>query len=143
LHRPAKNNAVIYYNLLSQKKKHLVFFEAPHRVDKFLHDCDEILGDRPVSWCRELTKIHEELTHSTLGNLSASVKLKKIKGESVFIIDGEPAAPALSERKMEQILQNYKLAGNMSLKDSVKKITAEYNLSRSAAYNLALKVWKA
>lgn len=127
---------------LVNEKKHLVFFEAPHRVEKFLHDCLEILGDRPVFWCRELTKIHEELTHSTLSTLTVSVTERKIKGESVFIIAGTPDKPPLSKKELEQQLHQYKLAGEMSLKDAVKAITAENNLSRSVVYNLALKVWQ-
>ena len=127
---------------LVNEKKHLVFFEAPHRVEKFLHDCQEILGDRPVFWCRELTKIHEELTHSTLSTLTVSVTERKIKGESVFIIGGEPEKPPLSKKEIEQQLHRYKLAGKMSLKDAVKAITAENNLSRSVVYNLALKIWQ-
>jgi len=127
---------------LVTEKKQLVFFEAPHRVEKFLYDCHEILGDRPVFWCRELTKIHEELTHSTLQSLITSAKEKKIKGESVFIIAGEPDKPPLSEEEMKQQLHRYKLAGKMSLKDAVKTITTEYNLSRSVVYSLALKIKK-
>ena len=127
---------------LVNEKKHLVFFEAPHRVEKFLHDCLEILGDRPVFWCRELTKIHEELTHSTLSTLTVSVTERKIKGESVFIIAGTPDKQPLSKKELEQQLHQYKLAGEMSLKDAVKAITAENNLSRSVVYNLALKVWQ-
>ena len=127
---------------LVTEKKHLVFFEAPHRVERFLLDCHEILGDRTVFWSRELTKIHEELTHSTLSTLTVSVTEKKMKGESVFIISGEPDKPPLSKKEIEEMLWQYKLAGEMSLKDAVKAVTNEYNLSRSKVYNLALKIWQ-
>jgi len=127
---------------LVTEKKHLVFFEAPHRVEKFLNDCNDILGDRPVFWCRELTKIHEELTHSSLSTLTVSATERKVKGESVFIIDGEPAKSPLSKKEIEQQLHQYKLTGEMSLKDAVKAITAENNLSRSMVYNLALRIWQ-
>ena len=126
---------------LYHEKRHVIFFEAPHRVAKFLYDCYEVLGDRPVFWSRELTKIHEEITHSNLSNLVASVKDKKIKGESVFIIEGMPDKPPLSQEEIEQELRKYKLAGKMSLKDAVKAVSTEYNLSRSAVYNFALKIW--
>jgi 16S rRNA (cytidine1402-2'-O)-methyltransferase len=127
---------------LVTEKKHLVFFEAPHRINKFLRDCHEVLGDRPVFWCRELTKIHEELIHSTLGTLAVQTKEKKIKGESVFIIEGAPDKPPLSNQAIKQKLQKYKESGKISLKDAVKVITAENNLSRSKVYNLALEIWK-
>jgi 16S rRNA (cytidine1402-2'-O)-methyltransferase len=127
---------------LINENKHLIFFEAPHRAEKFLADCYNILGDRPVVWCRELTKIHEELIHSTLGSLAVQTKEKKIKGESVFIIEGAPVKPPLSDQAIKQMLQNYKQAGEMSLKDSVKIITEANNLSRSKVYTLALEIWK-
>jgi 16S rRNA (cytidine1402-2'-O)-methyltransferase len=127
---------------LVSEKKHLVFFEAPHRIGKFINDCLEILGDRQVFWCRELTKMHEELTHSTLRTLSVSATEKKIKGESVFIISGSPDKPPLSKEEIEEILRQYKLTGEISLKDAVKDVTNVYNLSRSKVYNLALKIWQ-
>jgi len=128
---------------LVTEKKYLVFFEAPHRIDKFLQNCHEILGDRPVIWCREMTKIYEESIHSNLDTLAVTVKEKKTKGESVFIIGGAPDKPPLSNQEIKQQLRQYKLVGETSLKDAVKAITAEYNLSRSTVYNLALKIWKA
>jgi 16S rRNA (cytidine1402-2'-O)-methyltransferase len=127
---------------LATEKKNLIFFEAPHRVDKFLNDCHEILGDRPIFWSRELTKMHEELTHSSLSALSHFIKEKKIKGESVFLIKGAAKEPSLSEKEIEQKLKEYKIAGESSLKDAVKAVSAEYNLSRTAVYNHALKIWK-
>ena len=67
---------------LCGEKRHLVFFEAPHRLQSFLKDCYEILGDRLIFWCRELTKMHEELTRDYLSSVLAHCKDKKIKGES-------------------------------------------------------------
>jgi 16S rRNA C1402 (ribose-2'-O) methylase RsmI len=67
---------------------------------------------------------------------------KKIKGESVFIISGTPDKPPLSKEEIEVILRQYKLTGEISLKDAVKDVTNEYNLSRSKVYNLALKIWQ-
>jgi len=127
---------------LAEEKKHMVFFEAPHRMEKFLHDCLEVLGDRQVFWCRELTKMHEELTHSTLAFLVKTVSEKKVKGESVLIIAGAAEAPDITESQIEEILTEYKKSGNKTLKDAVQCITGEYNLSRSSVYEQALRVWK-
>ena len=140
---PRKKQRQDLLHSLCQEKKHLVFFEAPHRLEKFMQDCLDILGDRHILWCRELTKIHEELTRDSLSAVLSYCKNKKIKGESVIIINGKPDDPALSENEIEHLLQKYKQAGVLSLKDTVKTVTAEHNLSRSAVYNLALKIWKA
>jgi 16S rRNA (cytidine1402-2'-O)-methyltransferase len=127
---------------LAKEQKNLIFFEAPHRVEKFLHDCHEILGERPVLWCRELTKIYEDLTHDTLGGLLSSCKDKKLKGESVFIIEGAPEKIPLMETEIVQLLKKYKNRDRLSMKDTVKEICNEHKQPRSLVYKLALIVWK-
>ena len=126
---------------LSQEKKHLVFFEAPHRLQSFLHDCFSILGDRQLIWCRELTKIHEELARDYTGTILSTLKDKKIKGESVLIISGAADEPEITDKEIEDLLISYKESGKPSLKDAVQSITKEYKLSRSSVYKQALKVW--
>ena len=126
---------------LSQEKKHLVFFEAPHRLHSFLRDCFAILGDRQLFWCRELTKIHEELTRDSLSAVIAQCKDKKIKGESVFIIAGASDASEISDIKINELLAAYKRSDEKTLKDAVQSITKEYKLSRSSVYKQALKIW--
>jgi len=126
---------------LATEKKSLVFFEPPHRIEKFLHDCLEILGNRQVFWCRELTKIHEEFIRDSLANILLQCNDKKIKGESVLIIAGSPGEPPMPDKIIENLLQTYKKSGKLSLKDAVQKITAENKLSRSTIYSMALKIW--
>ena len=82
------------------------------------------------------------LPEVTQGENEVETKEKKIKGESVFIIEGAPDKPPLSNQAIKQKLQKYKESGKISLKDAVKVITAENNLSRSKVYNLALEIWK-
>jgi 16S rRNA (cytidine1402-2'-O)-methyltransferase len=126
---------------LATEKRSLIFFEPPHRIEKFLHDCLEILGNRQVFWCRELTKIHEEFIHDSLANILLQCNDKKIKGESVLIIAGSPGEPPMPDKIIENLLQTYKKSGKLSLKDAVQKITAENKLSRSTIYSMALKIW--
>lgn len=127
---------------LSQEKKHMVFFEAPHRLQSFLQDCFTILGDRKLLWCRELTKMHEELTRDNIGSILSSLEDKKTKGESVLIISGAEDEPEISETKIKELLMAYEKSGKLSLKDAVQMITKAHNLSRSVVYRLALKIWK-
>ncbi len=127
---------------LREEKKNLIFFEAPHRLQPFLQDCYDILGDRRIFWCRELTKMHEELTRDHLGAVLTRCMDKKIKGESVFIIAGAAEPPAIGEAEITALLAAHKKSGTKSLKDAVQTVTREYNLTRSAVYGLALKVWQ-
>jgi 16S rRNA (cytidine1402-2'-O)-methyltransferase len=127
---------------LREEKRNLIFFEAPHRLQAFLQDCYDILGDRHIFWCRELTKMHEELTRDHLGTVLARCMDRKIKGESVFIIAGAEDSPAFGEAEITALLAAHKKSGTKSLKDAVQTVTREYNLSRSVVYGLALKVWQ-
>ena len=126
---------------LCREKRHLVFFEAPHRLHSFLQDSYDILGERSTLWCRELTKLHEELTRDSLSTVLAQCKDKKVKGESVVIFSGAEAEPPVSETKIRELLEVYKKSDDRTLKDAVQSITKEYNLSRSSVYKQALKVW--
>ena len=139
---PRKKQRQDLLRALCQEKRHLVFFEAPHRLQSFLQDCYDILGDRLVFWCRELTKMHEELSRDSTSALLSQCQAKKIKGESVLIISGADDAPAITEAKVAEILKTYKNSGQKSLKDAVQSITKEYKISRSSIYKLALKIWE-
>lgn len=136
-----KQRLDVLHSLVTENRP-LVFFEAPHRLENFLYDCFEVFGDRPVVWGRELTKIHEELLHTTLENIANTIKNKKTKGESVIIISGAEKEPPLTEREIKDILQSYRSSGELSLKNSVERISKTYNLSRTRVYRLALDIWK-
>jgi 16S rRNA (cytidine1402-2'-O)-methyltransferase len=127
---------------LVQEKRPLVFFEAPHRLHSFLQDCLNLLGDRNIFWCRELTKIHEELALISLSQILQDLNAKKVKGESVLIIAGAETEAEIPDKKIVELLSAYKKTGKLSLKDAVRKITSEHKLSRSAIYRQALKIWK-
>ena len=126
---------------LRNEKRHLVFFEAPHRLHAFVQDCYDILGDRPVFWCRELTKMHEELTRASLRAVLVQCGDKKKRGESVLIIAGAADAPEITDAEITEILRTHQKSGTHTLKDAVQSITVEYGIPRNVVYRLALKVW--
>ena len=75
----------------------LVLFEAPHRLAASLGDLAAGLGpERRAVLCRELTKLHEEILASTLGELRDGIASRgTIRGEIVLVVEGRqgPAAP--------------------------------------------------
>jgi 16S rRNA (cytidine1402-2'-O)-methyltransferase len=127
---------------LSQEKRALIFFEAPHRLQSFLQDCLNLLGDRNIFWCRELTKIHEEIARKPLSRILQDLLTRKVKGESVLIIAGAEAEREIPDKRIAELLSGYKKTGKFSLKDAVLKITSEHRVSRSAVYRQALKIWE-
>ena len=66
----------------------LVFFESPYRVETFLKDALEILGNRLAAVCIDLTKLFEEIHKGYLEELRQTFEGKKIKGEVSIVIAG-------------------------------------------------------
>ena len=68
---------------LQGEERTMVFHEAPHKLRATLSDMAEILGDRPVALCRELTKLHEETVRTTLAGAVALYGEREPRGEYV------------------------------------------------------------
>ena len=73
---------------LKKEPRTMVFYEAPHKLLNTLKDMLEAFGDRSVSICRELTKIHEEVRKTTLSEAVAYYETNVPRGEFVLVIAG-------------------------------------------------------
>ena len=87
----------------------LVFFEAPHRIEKTLVVLLDALGDREAALCRELTKIHEEIVRGRLGKLLERVRGQRIRGEITLVVHGfrEPEPDASPQAFRGQAREHY------------------------------------
>ncbi len=74
---------------LLNERRTMVFYEAPHKLRSTLKDLFEAFGDREIAIAREITKIHEELILTTLGQAAERFANESIKGEIVLIIKGD------------------------------------------------------
>ncbi|MBU4295086.1 MAG: 16S rRNA (cytidine(1402)-2'-O)-methyltransferase [Desulfobulbaceae bacterium] len=125
-----------------QDEPALVFYESPRRVSNTLAECREVFGERKVFIGRELTKIYEELLTGTLSEvLRVLVEKSQIKGEFVVIVFPDQKSNPAAPEDIEELLCWYKDNSDLSMKDSVKKIARDLNLSRSLVYEKALYVW--
>lgn len=123
----------------------LVFYEAPHRLEKSLADCAEILGDRKAAVARELTKLHEEIIRGSLSKLTENFSNKTIKGEIVLVIDGASGDASNIENRGEKNF-SHRVAelkeSGLDNRAALKKAAREYGLSRSEAYRLMISAKK-
>ncbi|MDR1410325.1 MAG: 16S rRNA (cytidine(1402)-2'-O)-methyltransferase [Oscillospiraceae bacterium] len=79
---------------LRDEARTLVFYEAPHKLPYTLRDLYGALGEREISLCRELTKLHEEVVRCTLSEAIARCEEIPPRGEYVLIVAGaEPKDP--------------------------------------------------
>lgn len=137
-------NKFIFYGFLNSKKSAakteleklkelqftLVFYEAPHRFLSTLELMLEVFGDRNVSICREISKIHEEIFR---GKISEAINIyKEIKGEIVIVVE-----KGKSEINIKYLLDEVKLEikKGLSNKDAVKLISKKYGVSKNLLYN--------
>jgi 16S rRNA (cytidine1402-2'-O)-methyltransferase len=68
----------------------IVAFETPHRLNEALSDIGEVLGDRRLSVCRELTKVHEEIFRGRVSQ--ATGHFVEPRGEFSLVIEGKTRA---------------------------------------------------
>lgn len=82
---------------LKNEPRTVIFYEAPHKLRATLNDLTEAFGaDRSVTLCRELTKLHEEITKTTLGQAAACYAAQEPRGEYVLVMAGAPESAAAS-----------------------------------------------
>lgn len=119
----------------------IVFYESPHRIESFLKDTYEILGDRRAFWGRELTKSYEDLQSGSLSKLLTLSQQGRNRGEFVLVIwPGEQEE--VKGQTVEELLVWYRDNSDLSLKDVSRKLAGDLGLSRSNIYQQALEIWK-
>lgn len=113
----------------------LVFYEAPHRIEKMLKACLEVLGDRECSLARELTKVHEEFLRGTISEILEEVD--GLKGEMVICIAGNSDEPK-KDIDAGFILDTVReaISRGMSTSDAVKETAKKLNIPKNKVYEL-------
>jgi 16S rRNA C1402 (ribose-2'-O) methylase RsmI len=88
----------------------MIFYEAPHRIQRTLEDMQQILGDRCICVVRELTKVHEEWVSGLISEVRS-----RIRALGEFVIVVEPSAgtpPAKALRSREEVLEALGMSRN-------------------------------
>jgi 16S rRNA (cytidine1402-2'-O)-methyltransferase len=67
----------------------MVFFESPNRLAATVSELLESFGDRRIAVCRELTKVYEEVTRTSLSEAARQLAGKTVKGEVVLVVEGK------------------------------------------------------
>ncbi len=126
---------------LRTEKRTMIFYEAPHKLMNTLQDMAEVFGpERPISFCRELTKLHEQVLRTTLGEAIGYYTENPPKGEFVLVLAGAPEevketlSPADAAARVNELI-----AQGLSRKDAVKQTAQELDLPKNVVYSAALE----
>ena len=137
----AKKSRREHLESLKNEQRTMIFYEAPHKLVATLEDMQEAFGsDRSISLCRELTKLHEEVYRTTLGEAIAHYNENPPKGEFVLVVAG--AEPVIEEKptatdaaqRVRQLMEE-----GLSRKDAIKQTAKELDLPKNVVYDAALQ----
>jgi 16S rRNA (cytidine1402-2'-O)-methyltransferase len=117
----------------------LIMLEAPHRIATTLVDIKNVLGERRLAVCREMTKLHEEVFR---GKVSQAIDhFQAPRGEFALVVEGQPLKMEIDFMvKARQELLKLQQSGLLA-RDAVPRVAAQTGLSHKELYRvwLALK----
>jgi 16S rRNA (cytidine1402-2'-O)-methyltransferase len=131
-----RKGRVSYFTALAREPRTMVFFESPNRLPAALADLVTALGaDRSVAVCRELTKLHEEITRGTAAEV-AEYFAEGARGEICLVVAGAPPATANLPDGITQVLSL--VSRGVRLKEASTEVAESTGLSRRDLYEGAL-----
>lgn len=129
---------------LVKETRTIILYEAPHKLTRTLKDLRDVLGNRRITLCRELTKKHETAFRTTIEELLAYYEDQKPLGECVLVIEGRSRQELREEEEaswetisVEEHMELYEKEG-MSKKDAMKQVAKDRGVSKREIYQMLL-----
>jgi 16S rRNA (cytidine1402-2'-O)-methyltransferase len=134
-----KERAAIISELKNETRT-MIIYEAPHHLLKTLNELFEALGDRNITLCKELTKIHENANKTLISELIEKYKDETPKGEYVMVIQGKSFDEKRNEEiadfllmSIEEHMDMYEKQG-VDRKDAMKLVAKDRGISKREVY---------
>ena len=138
----AKKSRMEHLESLRKETRTMIFYEAPHKLLPTLEDMEKVFGpQRPISLCRELTKLHEEVIRTTLSGALTLYAQQSPKGEFVLVVAGaepEEKPQATAEEAAAQVARL--MEQGLSRKDAVKQTAEALGHPKNLVYDAALNL---
>lgn len=136
-----------FAEMIATEMRTVIIYEAPHRLLKTLEFLEEIIQDRRIAVCRELTKTHEEVLRGTAKEHIAHFTENEPRGEFVLVIEGakEKTSRGLIEEttaedifnKFNELSEKYTSEGVRRKKnDIIKEVAVFFNIPKNQAYDM-------
>jgi 16S rRNA (cytidine1402-2'-O)-methyltransferase len=140
LNRSKKEKKMELENLKKQTGT-LVFYESPHRLKETLTSMYDILGNRKVAICRELTKKFEEFIRGTLEEIIKWANQDEIRGEFCLIVEGADESKLKEEEmnwwetlSIEEHVNHYMSVKEIPSKEAIKQTAMDRGISKREVY---------
>lgn len=129
---------------LQTETRTVILYESPHHLKNTLSLLYDFLGNRPITLCRELTKIHESIQLMTLADAISYYQEHDPRGEYVLVLAGRDPAELEAEEKsswqsisIEKHMERY-LSQGLSRKDAMKRVALDRGVSKREIYQSLL-----
>ena len=126
---------------LKDEQRTMIFYEAPHKLMATLKDMYTAFGNRHISLCRELTKVHEEIFRTTLEDAIAHYEENPPRGEFVLVVEGKSEKEAIAQKEamwqklsVSEHIEMY-LKEGMDEKEAIKKAAKDRGVPKRELYN--------
>lgn len=126
---------------LKEESRTMILYEAPHHLVKTLEELYEVLGNRRITLCRELTKKFETILPTTLEEALAKYETEEPRGEYVLVIEGksfeqkkEEAIKSWEEMTIEEHMAYYEDQG-MDNKSAMKQVAKDRGVGKREIYS--------
>lgn len=126
---------------LKQESRTMILYEAPHHLVKTLEELYQLLGNRRITLCRELTKKFETILPTTLEDALAKYEEEEPRGEYVLVLEGksfeqkkEEAIKSWEEMTIEEHMAYYEAQG-MDNKSAMKQVAKDRGVGKRDIYS--------
>ena len=129
-------------NFLQNENRTIIIYEAPHKLKKTLDDLYNILGERKISLCRELTKLNEEVMRTSLSEACKYYDVNSPRGEYVLVIEGTKEQNHFAEFWTNMTIiehVDYYITTGISKNDAIKAAAKDRGVPKNVVYNEYVK----
>lgn len=125
--------------LLKNQQATMIFYESPHRLKETLQQIEEVLGNRQMAICRELTKKFEEFIRGTTSELVEWSTQGEVRGEFCIIIEGNKEETVEEESWWESLsipqhVEHYITVKGQTSKEAIKEVAKDRSLQKREVY---------
>lgn len=140
-----KNERKTILEDLKEESRTIILYEAPHHLKATLAELYDVLGDRTITLCRELTKKFETIMPTTLSGAIDFYEENEPKGEYVLVLEGKSFEARKEEKQkewqqlsIEEHMDFYESQG-VDRKEAMKKVAKDRGLTKRDVYQYLIE----